>query len=289
MTYLISSIVLTGGLLLILRFFSNLKLNLLQAIVSNYFTAFLLGFILKLSEISLKSDLIFSSFTYYHVGAIISGTLFFVSFSFASKANQIIGTSTTALMFKLSLIIPILIGIFWLGQPYHKFNLLGIMLTFVSIFLIFADKSLQLTRQSINMALLLLILSGVSDGLIQLSAHYFPIENQSGLTPVFMFLFSFLSGFLYLLATNREKYDARSFQYGIFLGVVNYFSLDHLIIGLTELQKTLSSFVIYSTYSIGVILVTILGAILFFKEKISLQKFIGILIAIISIVAMNYK
>ena len=104
---------------------------------------------------------------------------------------------------------------------------------------------------------------------------------------VFFFEFSpwpFSFGILHLLfktIKDQQKIYGKSILAGIILGVPNYFSMFYLIKALQN--KNLESATIFTLINIGVILLTTLFSILFFKEKLKHQNYIGILLAIIAV------
>jgi drug/metabolite transporter (DMT)-like permease len=91
------------------------------------------------------------------------------------------------------------------------------------------------------------------------------------------------------LIINNLKYDIKSVVGGLFLGIPNYFSIYFLLKTLEKLNKDfhLTSATIFTLNNILIIMFSIIIGLIIFKEKISLQKIIGFIIALLSIILIT--
>ncbi|MEC8884395.1 MAG: GRP family sugar transporter, partial [Bacteroidota bacterium] len=69
---------------------------------------------------------------------------------------------------------------------------------------------------------------------------------------------------------------------GIALGIPNYYSIYFLVQALRH--PTLESSTVFTLNNVGIVMVATLIGILFFKEKLSPKNWIGIAIAVVSII-----
>jgi drug/metabolite transporter (DMT)-like permease len=114
--------------------------------------------------------------------------------------------------------------------------------------------------------------------------HYFIKENEVSIFASTTFLFAFIFGVLFLLfkiLKEQQKIYGKNILAGFLLGIPNYYSMFFLIKALQN--KNLESATIFTLINIGVILLTTIFSILFFKEKLKPQNYIGILLAITAV------
>ena len=102
-------------MVLLFKYFEIIRVNNLQAITANYFTAGILS-ILNLS-FNIKLSDIFISLRPLFLGlSLIIGLLFVITFNFYAKASQNIGITASTIANKMSMIIPIIIGFLFLNE-----------------------------------------------------------------------------------------------------------------------------------------------------------------------------
>ena len=90
-----------------------------------------------------------------------------------------------------------------------------------------------------------------------------------------------LIGAVILVFKKNVNIKLKNIFGGILLGVPNYFSMVYLIKALQT--KNLNSSVIFTINNVAIVALTTLLAIVFFKEKLSKKNWLGIVLAIISI------
>ena len=103
------------------------------------------------------------------------------------------------------------------------------------------------------------------------------------------FAFAFIFGLLYLgynCIKTKEEIKLKNIIAGFALGIPNYYSMFFLIKALQN--KNLESATIFTLINIGVILLTTIFSIFLFKEKLQKYNYIGIILAIITVLLVTF-
>ena len=122
-----------SAMLIIFKYFGVFNVNNLQAIVVNYFTAGSLAVAnAKFNglEYNLKSVLDSN----YIIPSIIIGLLFIVTFNLVAFGTQKIGIAVTTVANKMSMIIPVLFGLFLFHEEKNILKIAGIILALFAIY-----------------------------------------------------------------------------------------------------------------------------------------------------------
>ena len=154
-------------MVMLFKYFDKIRVNNLIAITFNYFiagTLALSSYLLKNSFIELKTNTNLNLV----IIALIIGTLFVITFNLYAYSAQKIGITLSTISNKMSMIIPILIGIILFNEEVTFFKILGIFIALGAI--IFSSKedkkSKKLSQKNIIILLLLFVGQGLADGLL---------------------------------------------------------------------------------------------------------------------------
>ncbi|RBQ30030.1 EamA family transporter [Aliarcobacter vitoriensis] len=251
------------------------KKNLFLFILSNYIMAsFLTYYIFNLSILTID----FKVFDYKLVIclAILLPTVFY----FLHKSLEFSGLAKTDIFQRLSLIIPIIFSFLLFNEEFSYVKAFVIILTFVSIFLILGKKS---TNKSINIFYLIAVFLGygIIDTLFKLIATNKDINFLELLFVIFI-LASFIS-FIYILIF-KGKIDIKYFLYGLLLGVLNFSNIYFYINAHKIFSQTPT--LVFVTMNLGVIIGGVFIGKYYFKEILSKQVILGVLLAISCIVLL---
>ena len=281
MIYLILSILSSTGIFVIFKLFGKYKINTLQAIVANYVTAcicgsFFYGKAIKPSEI-IQAD--------WFIAAFGLGFLFIAIFNVMALTAQRNGLSVASVASKMSVIIPVIFGIYVYNESIGLQKIIGISLALLAVYLtsVKAKDDVVLT-QSIYLPILLFFGSGIIDTSVN---HYAPDDNIH-LFSATIFSIAAIIGFVilaYKAVINKEIFRLKSVPFGIALGIVNYCSIYFLLKALRV--DGLESSSIFTINNVVIVAVSTLIGLLLFKEHISKKNWIGILIAIVSIILVT--
>jgi len=286
MIFLFSSIVCSTLLLLIFKYFEKFKLDTFQAIVCNYISAALFGFML---------DNNFSVSLLVHANWIFAaaclGILFISVFFIMAQTAQRAGVSVASVANKMSLVIPVIVAFLFLDEKPGWYKILGIIFALIGVVLAtWKDNENNSKTSTIVLPLLLFFGSGIIDTGINLSRLYF--SNQSGFslfTPA-IFASAAIIGivvFLYQLIFKSKKLHLPSIFGGVLLGICNFYSIYFLI-------KTLQvpnweSTIVFPINNMGVVIFSTMLSGILFREKISALNRLGIAFALLAIVLIAFQ
>ena len=282
MINIIYTILLFNILIIVFKMFERYKVDNLQGLIVNYLTAAGCSYFFLEQDFSLNHVL--NSEWIYH--AMIIGTLFIIVFNFYAFGTQKIGISITTLANKISLIIPVCAALILYPEKESFTILKGIafFLALVGIYLS-TTKSGRLTfnNKYIWIIILVFIGQGVSDAIFNDFAQKFP--NEGGyLFFMTLFFFASISGILILSGKSiisNNTLQLKSLFWGIIFGIPNFFSLVFFLKALNDPE--LSSSIVFPLVSMGVIVSSSIIGMILFKEKLSKNNWIGILLSICAI------
>ncbi|WP_394421111.1 EamA family transporter [Tenacibaculum mesophilum] len=281
MIYLIFSILISSLLFVIFKLFDVYKINTLQAIVLNYAVALSFGFIH--TKVSIPIMDIPNQPWFF--GAFILGFLFIAVFNVMGVTAQKNGLSVASVAGKMSVVIPVIIGIFLYNESIGLVKAIGIVLALIAVYLSSAKSDTSSVKfKNLLFPLLLFLGSGSIDTLLKYTeTTYVPKEAL----PMFLstiFGCALFFGLFILTAQLLNKkgvFEWKTFLGGIALGVPNYYSMEFLLKALQT--KGLESSTIFTINNVSIVILTTVFALTFFKEKLVKKNWLGIGLAIISI------
>ena len=298
----ILAVLFTVALYMIMRAYPRYKINSFHAIVFNYYSCVLTG-------LFLTPDLhAFTNVQWSSEGTLLTlalGTLFVIAFMFIGLTAQKVSVTAASLAGNMSLVIPVLFGLFILKNNNKDFtfvNYTGLILALAALALgaIQSPKKQEMIvekQKSGNVTSLLWLLpiltffgSGTNNTLINyLSSKYY----LAGQTTVFMIIActgAVLIGsvlLLYKVIVNKEKIELRSIAGGLILGVPNFLSLYFLLQALSDFGN--SAAYVFPIYNILSMLVSSFAAWVIYKEKLNNYNRLGLALAVVAIILISYQ
>ena len=278
---------LSALLYIILKFFTKWKVVNLHGLTFNYLTASTFAFA---NEFHHNCALLPTAKSFI-LPALGIGLLFIIVFYTAALTAQKSGIAITSIAGKMSMVIPITAGVFLYQDQMTLLRIIGIALALVSVYLasVHAEKGEHPSvLKNLQYPILLFLGSGCVDTCIKLSQHYFINNENQNL--FFCFLFGSAGVFgtvatLYNYFKNKIAVSARSIFAGIFLGIVNYYSLLFLVKCLATTGA--ESALIWAMTNMLVVIFSSVLAFFIFKEKLSRANQIGISLALIAIFILS--
>ncbi len=131
MIYLLLSIASSTIILILFKLFDRYNVNTLQAIVVNYITACATGILSYNAPIHI--DEITSS--KWFIGALALGFLFIAIFNVMALTTQRNGLSVASVAAKMSVIIPVIFGIYVYNEGVGAQKIIGIILALIAVYL----------------------------------------------------------------------------------------------------------------------------------------------------------
>ena len=289
MIVLLLSILSSSAIYIAFKLFGKYKITTLNALIVNYFTAFILGLSLQ-DQLSI-SELLETPQKDWFYGSMALGVMFILVFSLMVITTQKGGMSVVSVASKMSVAIPVLFVIAYYDEPLGLLKIIGILMALVSVYLVSVRRrdGLSIDMKFFIFPLLVFLGSGLIESSIKFVENTYVPDSEISLFSANTFLFACLTGSLvfgYRALSGRAKFSWKDVLGGFLLGIPNYFSIYFFILALRIDGLDSSSIFIINNVSI-VLLSTLLG-IVCFKEKISPKNWIGIGIAILSILLITY-
>jgi drug/metabolite transporter (DMT)-like permease len=283
--YLLLSIAASTLIFILFKLFDKYNINALQAIVINYFAACLFG--LWSYDAPIKINEIIESKWIY--GAVALGFLFIAVFNIMAITAQRNGLSVASVATKMSVIIPVIFGIYVYNESVGLQKIAGIILALVAVYLSSAKSK---TTENITKGLWLPILLFLGSGIIDTSIKYiettYLAENGIPIFSATIFGFAFIIGATILITKAIKKpfkFQLKTILGGTVLGITNYFSIYYLLKALNH--ENLESSTLFTINNVAIIMVSTLLGLWIFKEHVSKMNWLGIALAIVSIVLIT--
>ena len=260
--------------------FEKYKVDNLQALIVNYLTAAGCSYFFLEQDFSLNHVL--NSDWLYH--AMIIGTLFIIVFNFYAFGTQKVGIAVTTVANKMSLIIPVCAALILYPENNTFDELKGIafILALIGIYLSSTKAGkLSFNKKYLWLIILVFVGQGMSDAIFNDFVKRFPEEGEYLFFMVLFFIAS-LSGIIILTGKSfkgRKPLKLKSIFWGVVFGIPNFFSL---VFFLKALER-MSSLIVFPLVSMGVIVSSSFIGMLIFKERLSRNNWIGILLSICAI------
>ena len=195
------------------------------------------------------------------------------------------GLSVASVASKMSVIIPIVFGIYVYNESIGTQKIIGIVLALIAVYLTsLKAKDNTVLTQFIYLPILLFFGSGIIDTSVN---HYAPDDN----IPLFsatIFAIAGIIGFAILIYKSlklKQHFKMKSVPLGIALGIVNYCSIYFLLKALRVDGFESSS--IFTVNNVVIVAFSTLIGLLLFKEHISKKNWIGIIIAMVAIILVT--
>ena len=286
MIYLLLSILASTVIFIIFKLFEKFQINIFQAIVVNYCIAFTTGILSYNGTITI-SQLPNLDWFYY---TLILGALFIIVFNLMAITTQKSGLSVVSVATKMSVVVPVLFGLLYYNESLGTLKLIGISIALIAVYLT-SNKSKQgitVNRKSIVLPILVFIGSGIIDTSIKFLEDTYVANNDVPLFSAIIFLAAAIIGFIFIIIQiirGSFNFEFKNIIAGICLGVPNYFSIYFLV--KTLRSDILESSGIFAINNVSIVALSTFAGIFIFKEKLIRKNWIGIALAILSIVLIS--
>lgn len=280
--YLLLSILCSTLIFIVFKTIGRYKISTIHTIIINYIVACCLGLVLNSAPIT-KENTIQSN---WFLGACGLGFLFITIFFVMARTAQIHGVSVASVASKMSVIIPIIFGIFVYQESTGFQKIFGIVLALMAVYLASTKKNTDKNHEkSLLLPVILFLGSGIIDTSIKyLETTYVPNNGIPLFTATIFFIAGSL-GLLYILVKKQWQFTFKTLTSGFILGVINYGSMYFLLIALDH--ELFESSTLFTVNNVGVVMFSTLVGLFIFKEQLSQKNWIGIILAIISILLVT--
>jgi drug/metabolite transporter (DMT)-like permease len=287
MIFLLLAIFGSGLIPVLFRAFDGWRVNLFWAIPINYLTCALVGRLWAGQSLDLTR---LPSQPWVEL-ALLQGVILAVNFFLLAYTAQRAGVAVAALASRLSVAIPAVLAFLLYGDSLNVVKVVGLAAALMALYLCTAPDGRLPSDRSLSIKLLpplLFLAFGCYFTIIKYAqVHYL---NESTYHPYVMagFLFAFLTSVI--IGAARKLLVVRHFRIGhalagVLLGAVNYIAV-YALIKMLALAGWQSS-QLYPVYSVGVVGVSTLLAIILFGERLSRMRAVGLFVGLVSVALLN--
>lgn len=290
--FLLLAILFNAYLGIVFVYFDKYKVDIFQAIVFNYWTCVITGS-LVLGNFPIHSS---SVQTDWFKMAIVMGILFISVFNLIGISSVKVGATVTQTANRLSLVIPVMLSFFLYHEDVSALKVIGILLALTAVVLTSIQKNKSTTTEKkasvsgwqIALPLILFISSGIIDSLTKyVQRTHITNETIANAYLIAGFMVAAIIGTAVLLSmyiTRKKQFIVKHLFAGVILGIPNYFSIYFLIKALQN--PAMNSSATIPINNIGVLFVVSMFGIFIFKEKLSKQNYIGLVLSLLAIICI---
>jgi len=280
--YLLLSILSSSFIFVLFKLFQKFGLNTFQAIVFNYFFACTVGYFVFIKEIDITQIYLKPWFP----GTLILGVLFIAVFYLAAITAQRSGLSVVSVATKMSVAIPVLFGILYFKESSGIVKVIGIVLALAAVYLtsLKSRKGIAIKKENLIFPILVFLGSGIIDTSLKFLESSYVNKTDVALFSSTIFFVAGTIGTGALIVQGfmgTLRITGKNILGGIALGIPNFFSIYFLVMALRSEGFESSS--IFTINNVAIVLVSTVLGIALFREKLIPKNWIGIALAIISI------
>ena len=274
---LIASILASAFIAVIMRLSSDRVRSPLAMLFSNYLVCTLLGIIYTDFQIFLPQ--VPGYFGTLGM-SLINGCVYlgsFILFQYSTRKN---GVVLSSIFMKLGLLVPMAMSVLVFREFPSMVQLLGFALAVTAILLINYQKGSQKGNLGLGL-LLLLLLAGCGDAMSKI----FNMVGNADLEDQFL-LFTYGTAFILcttVMIGRREKPGMQELIYGALIGIPNFFSTKFMLAALIDVPAVVA----FPTFSVATMLLVTLAGTVFFREKLSKNQWIALVIILVALALLN--
>jgi drug/metabolite transporter (DMT)-like permease len=287
MQYLLLSILFSSFIFVIFKLYTRFKIETLYAIITNYVVACIVGLLFYEGKVELGSI----AKKNWFLGAMALGVLFILVFNIMAATSQKLGVAVASVATKMSFVLPAFLGVFLYNEYLGSVKIIGIIIAVLAVYFVSVKRNSGVfTLSMLTLPFLVFLGSGAIDTAIKFFQELYVPENEFALFSATVFAAAAVVGLIFILAKSRRKpvkVNFRNIVGGILLGVPNFFSIYFLLKALD--YKGLSSASIFTLNNVGIVMLSTFLGILLFKEKLESRNWLGIALAVISILLVAFS
>ncbi|MCF8298311.1 MAG: DMT family transporter [Saprospiraceae bacterium] len=284
MGYLIIAVIFSTLIFVTFKLFERFRINILSAIVVNYVVATFFGFTFSSEEISILEIPQQSWF----LNALVVGVSFIIGFYIFAVSTQKIGVAFSAVVAKISVVIPIAAGLMLYGESLTLLKSFGIIAALIAFYLTLAKHSIfNFDKRYIILPVLLFFTNGLNDSLLKFTNFTHKSSEGSMYFISTIFLAALVVGSIILLFNVikfKTKITRKDVIAGTLLGLLNFGSTYYIFQGMGMFD----SIFFFPVFNVSFVLTSTFVGLLIFKERLKLINWIGIALAVIAILIIAY-
>ena len=279
MIYIIVSMLCSVTVGVLFKLAGRYQINVHQAIAWNYLVAILLCLVFFKPDVyALRLP---TSPLYYLLGILLPSIFWILS-----RSVKEIGIAKTDIAQRLSLVLPLLAAYLIFQEKFSAIKILGLLLAFVSVFLMLFNKGRGQGKTSIIFPLMVFLGFGTVDILFKQLATDTSMPYTSILLVVFCIAFPLAmlsAGIQAWQHTHRFKLG--NLLYGTLLGTFNFSNIFFYLKAHKAFAEQPS--VVFASMNIGVVVLGTLLGYYVFREKLNKLNFLGVGLAVLAIIMIT--
>ena len=286
MAYLLLAIFCSAGLPLLFRAFDDWRVNLFWAIPVNYLACIVVGAIIAPAPPDVSALLSQPWFLL----AMLQGFILAVNFYLLAYTAQRAGVSVAVLASRLSVAIPAILAFLLYGDSFNAVKTLGLAAALSSLYLCTATaQDFGVTRVWLRRLLPIFVffMFGCHFTLLKFTQARYLDSSSYHVYVTTSFFFAFATSVAIGLARIPTRVGVRSGDLiaGGVLGLINYGAI-YFLVKVLSLEGWQSS-QLFPIYSVGVVSVSSLLAMILFKERLSRLKTFGLVVGLMAVALLN--
>jgi drug/metabolite transporter (DMT)-like permease len=286
MAYLLLAILCSAGLPLLFRAFDDWRVNLFWAIPVNYLACIVVGAIIAPAPPDVSALLSQPWFLL----AMLQGFILAVNFYLLAYTAQRAGVSVAVLASRLSVAIPAILAFLLYGDSFNAVKTVGLAAALSSLYLCTATaQDFGVTRVWLRRLLPILVffMFGCHFTLLKFTQAHYLDSSSYHVYVTTSFFFAFVTSVAIGLARIPTRVGVRSGDLiaGGVLGLINYGAI-YFLVKVLSLEGWQSS-QLFPIYSVGVVSVSSLLAMILFKERLSRLKTFGLVVGLMAVALLN--
>ena len=286
MIALVGTIACSTFIFVLFRLFERFNISTFQAVIVNYFTAFLCGILVHGNELSIDSFFHLEWLPFVLVSSIFFITLF-IMMAFSAQQNGIAATSVAV---KMSMAASMLGMILIYNESLSELKLFGIFCALLGVYLIASSGSKSNKSSKAYLLIILFIGSGLLDLNLNYAQNHVLNYISTSIFTAFGFAAAGILGVLfYIIQSFRgrsQPIKLKNLIAGFLLGIPNYYSIYFLLEAYQSIPWQDSS--ILAVVNVSVVLLSVITGFVVFKEILNQKKLVGIIAALISIFLLYF-
>lgn len=278
MIFLLLALLFSAVLAIVLKYLSTSRPYGVYFV--NYLTCTLLAFAAMEPKALYNGDL-----TPCWLGA-VTGLVYLASLAANGYSIHKNGAILSSVFTRLGVLVPILLSVTLFGERPTLPQAVGVVLAVAAAVLMNglpgkAERPAAGAKVYLLPLILTLLLNGTADAMSKVFTQL-GRRQDDGLFMLYIFLFAGVAT-LVLLVKNRQMLTGRDVFFGVLVGVPNFLSSRLLLAALTQLP----AFLVYPSYSVGVILVISVASFFLFRERLNGRQMIAAGMILAALVLLN--
>lgn len=278
MIFLILSIILSTLIFVCFKLFQRFNINNLQAVTINYLVGAAFGLLLYQGDYSWKT---IHEQSWFYL-AVVEGFLFIAVFMLFASSSQKAGVAVTAVASKMSVVIPVILGIVLYSEQSSTLKITGILIALVAFYLTFRKGNhFSGYKRFIILPLLLFLGNGAVDSIMKYTQHNY-LDTDGGLFLSVVFIVALIFGLLATtvnVSSGSRKIRFRNIIGGLILGFLNYATTYFMILAMDYMESS----VLFPVLNSGIVMLSAIIGFSAFSEKLNPINIAGIALSVFAI------